>query len=194
VPQGKLRVLVTRDPRFLDAAGRVLRVAHGGIAEDPQPTVLSRPPSVCRSGSFMSNHAGVDVHPPPLILADVLPVYSPTTSRLGVGSSTLASSTVQRDDESVGRASLSDGDDDIELRLAGGSHTGSGLTAPLLGPSSARGSGAERTKSVTQSGVEVEAQSLASEHDAVANGRFQCQAAFRMEGKQEGHVRFDVYR
>ena len=35
-PQGKLIVLVTRDPRFLTAADRVLRIAHGGVVEDPR--------------------------------------------------------------------------------------------------------------------------------------------------------------
>jgi len=151
----------------------------------------------------MSN-TGVDVHPPPLILADVLPVYSPTTSRLGMSSSSpLASSTVERvsDDESVGRVSWSDDDDELELRLADGSsrHDSGGLTAPLLGRSIARGSGAafrERMKqaAATESGEAAEARSLASERDAVENGRFEIDAAFRVETKQEGHVRFDVYR
>ena len=202
-PQGKLRVLVTRDPRFLDAASRVLRLAHGSVAEDPQTAPPSRQHSFSPRSSSMSN-AGVDVHPPPLILADVLPVYSPTASRLAMASSSpLASSTVERvsDDESVGRVSWSDDDDEAELRLADGSsrHDSGGLTAPLLGRSSARGSGAafrERMKqaAATESGEAAEARSLASERDAVENGRFEIDAAFRVETKQEGHVRFDVYR
>jgi hypothetical protein len=40
----------------------------------------------------------------------------------------------------------------------------------------------------------VLAAELAAERDAVANGRFECGAAFRVETKQEGHVRLDVYR